>query len=105
MREIVEYHQLTMQDVVYLDEGSEEVTEVYPIMILASASNLQSAGTSPPSLPLSATSPVAPYGATPQVSRDISVHPYPSSEPEDIFQSVTPLSSYIPMPVEDLERH
>ncbi|XP_062073016.1 uncharacterized protein LOC133777444 isoform X2 [Humulus lupulus] len=31
LREIVEYHQLTMQDVVYLDEGSEEVTEVYPI--------------------------------------------------------------------------
>ncbi|KAG6744422.1 hypothetical protein POTOM_053148 [Populus tomentosa] len=30
LREIVEYHQLTMQDVVYLDEGSEEVTEVYP---------------------------------------------------------------------------
>ncbi|XP_061375476.1 uncharacterized protein LOC133317632 [Gastrolobium bilobum] len=31
LREIVEYHQLTMQDVVYLDEGMEEVTEVYPI--------------------------------------------------------------------------
>ncbi|KAL3629899.1 hypothetical protein CASFOL_026211 [Castilleja foliolosa] len=29
LREIVEYHQLTMQDVVYLDEGIEEVTEVY----------------------------------------------------------------------------
>uniref|UniRef100_A0A7N1A633 Uncharacterized protein n=1 Tax=Kalanchoe fedtschenkoi TaxID=63787 RepID=A0A7N1A633_KALFE len=31
LREIVEYHQLTMQDVVYIDEGIEEVTEVYPI--------------------------------------------------------------------------
>ena len=31
LREIVEYHQLTMQDVVYLDEGMEEVTEVYPM--------------------------------------------------------------------------
>ncbi|XP_022950505.1 uncharacterized protein LOC111453596 [Cucurbita moschata] len=30
LREIVEYHQLTMQDVVYLDEGMEEVTEYYP---------------------------------------------------------------------------
>lgn len=30
LREIVEYHQLTEQDIVYLDEGSEEVTEVYP---------------------------------------------------------------------------
>uniref|UniRef100_A0A2P2IKJ0 Uncharacterized protein n=1 Tax=Rhizophora mucronata TaxID=61149 RepID=A0A2P2IKJ0_RHIMU len=31
LREIVEYHQLTMQDVVYSKEGSEEVTEIYPI--------------------------------------------------------------------------
>ncbi|XP_022966356.1 uncharacterized protein LOC111466030 [Cucurbita maxima] len=31
LREIVEYHQLTMQNVVYLDEGMEEVTEVYPM--------------------------------------------------------------------------
>ncbi|KAG5041858.1 hypothetical protein JHK87_005773 [Glycine soja] len=31
LREIVEYHQLTMQDVVYLDEGMEEVTELYPL--------------------------------------------------------------------------
>ncbi|KAL3632465.1 hypothetical protein CASFOL_025449 [Castilleja foliolosa] len=29
LREIVEYHQLAMQDVVYLDDGIEEVTEVY----------------------------------------------------------------------------
>ncbi|XP_010424019.1 PREDICTED: uncharacterized protein LOC104709044 isoform X1 [Camelina sativa] len=32
LREIVEYHQLTMQDVVYIDEGSEEVTSVYPFV-------------------------------------------------------------------------
>ncbi|KAK7386095.1 hypothetical protein VNO78_26041 [Psophocarpus tetragonolobus] len=31
LREIVEYHQLTMQDVVYLDEGMEEVAELYPL--------------------------------------------------------------------------
>ncbi|KAL2330460.1 hypothetical protein Fmac_018041 [Flemingia macrophylla] len=31
LREIVEYHQLTMQDVVYIDEGIGEVTEVYPV--------------------------------------------------------------------------
>ncbi|KAI3676338.1 hypothetical protein L1987_85944 [Smallanthus sonchifolius] len=31
LREIVEYHQLTMQDVVYIDENREEVSEVYPI--------------------------------------------------------------------------
>lgn len=33
LREVVEYHQLTMQDVIYLDEGTEEVTEVYPIKV------------------------------------------------------------------------
>ena len=33
LREIVEYHQLTMQDVVYLDEGTEEVTQVYPFSV------------------------------------------------------------------------
>ncbi|KAL9303681.1 hypothetical protein ACSQ67_020944 [Phaseolus vulgaris] len=31
LREIVEYHQLSMQDVVYLDEGMEEVAQLYPI--------------------------------------------------------------------------
>lgn len=31
LREIVEYHQLTMQDVVYIDENNEEVSQVYPI--------------------------------------------------------------------------
>ncbi|KAD1722746.1 hypothetical protein E3N88_42399 [Mikania micrantha] len=43
LREIVEYHQLTMQDVVYLDEGIEEVTEVNPV-----AYKTFSASTSPP---------------------------------------------------------
>ena len=31
LREIVEYHQLTMQDVVYIDEGMGEVSEVYTV--------------------------------------------------------------------------
>ncbi|XP_027162403.1 uncharacterized protein LOC113762947 [Coffea eugenioides] len=104
LREIVEYHQLTMQDVVYLDEGTEEVTEVYPVKV-PSTSNLLSLGTTPPSLPLSLASPFASHDATPLVTRDIAVHPVPSSEPKDVFQSVTPLSSYIPMPNEDLGRH
>uniref|UniRef100_A0ACD5U5X6 Uncharacterized protein n=2 Tax=Avena sativa TaxID=4498 RepID=A0ACD5U5X6_AVESA len=34
LREIVEYHQLTMQDVIYVDEGIEEVSEVYPTQVL-----------------------------------------------------------------------
>jgi hypothetical protein len=45
LREVVEYHQLTMQDVVYLNEGTEEVTEVYPIMA-SSGSNLNSVSSS-----------------------------------------------------------
>ncbi|KAM5582917.1 hypothetical protein ABKV19_003031 [Rosa sericea] len=39
LREVVEYHQLTMQDVIYLDEGTEEVTEVYPIKVIPSQSS------------------------------------------------------------------
>src|ERR1044072_4519433 len=31
LREVVEYHQLTMQDVVYFDEANEEVSEVNPL--------------------------------------------------------------------------
>jgi hypothetical protein len=37
LREIVEYHQLTMQDVIYVDEGIEEVSEVYPTQVLPPA--------------------------------------------------------------------
>ncbi|KAJ0442083.1 hypothetical protein HanIR_Chr16g0805151 [Helianthus annuus] len=43
LREIVEYHQLTMQDVVYIDESREEVSEVYPVSnLLATNNNLAS---------------------------------------------------------------
>ncbi|KAL5991388.1 hypothetical protein ACLOJK_012296 [Asimina triloba] len=51
LREIVEYHQLTMQDVVYLDEGIEEVKEVSPIM-----------------LPISMPAPPSPSSTTPRGS-------------------------------------
>ncbi|XP_047330098.1 uncharacterized protein LOC124933701 [Impatiens glandulifera] len=50
LREIVEYHQLTMQDVVYLDEGIEEVTEVYPIPAIT---RLLSVSPPSPSSPIS----------------------------------------------------
>ncbi|KAL3839918.1 hypothetical protein ACJIZ3_024509 [Penstemon smallii] len=59
LREIVEYHQLTMQDVVYLDEGIEEVTEVYPIPAV-----LRTLSVSPPS-------PISPR--SPELSRSSSV--------------------------------
>ncbi|KAF6172627.1 hypothetical protein GIB67_041950 [Kingdonia uniflora] len=42
LREIVEYHQLTMQDVVYVDEGIEEVTEVRSHTIPAGPADISS---------------------------------------------------------------
>ncbi|KFK22948.1 hypothetical protein AALP_AAs47561U000600 [Arabis alpina] len=39
LRGVVEYHQLTMQDVVYFDEKNEEVTEVYPSINVTSMSS------------------------------------------------------------------
>lgn len=71
LREIVEYHQLTMQDVVYVDEGIEEVTEVFsnsPNQILSRTSSLSNSshGTlaslehSSPATPVPATSATRP---------------------------------------------
>lgn len=88
-----------MQDVVYLDEGSEEVTEVYPIKV-PSVTNLQSLG-SPTSLPVSSVSSKSPYSIHPQVNQDDSFHKPLSSDAKDISQSVTPLSAYIHMVDED----
>ncbi|KAJ8753821.1 hypothetical protein K2173_000075 [Erythroxylum novogranatense] len=73
LREIVEYHQLTMQDVVYLDESSEEVTEVYPITRMLSIS------------PPSPMSPTSPSELTTSLSSRVMVdqtfpHPYPPEE-------------------------
>ncbi|KAF5737312.1 hypothetical protein HS088_TW13G00191 [Tripterygium wilfordii] len=65
LREIVEYHQLTMQDVVYLDEGNEEVTEVYPIAKMLSVS--PPSPTSPDSHSGSPTVPISPPD-TPDIS-------------------------------------
>lgn len=76
LREIVEYHQLTMQDVVYLNENSEEVTEVYPIKV-----------------------------ASPQVTKDNSSH-VSSLETKYVSCDITSLSSFIQTPAEDeLGRH
>lgn len=78
LREIVEYHQLTMQDVVYLDEGNEEVTEVYPF---SGVSRMLSV--SPPS-PESPPSPSeTPFSASLQVTEDIIPELVQSQETED----------------------
>lgn len=84
LREIVEYHQLTMQDVVYLDEGIEEVTEVYPVRAVSRTLSVS---------PLSPSSPRSP----PESSLSNS----PPSRKEMIFDDVpqaeTPPSSSSPI--------
>ncbi|KAF2290317.1 hypothetical protein GH714_010538 [Hevea brasiliensis] len=70
LSEVVEYHQLTMQDVVYLDEGTGEVTEVYPIKV---ASNTHSILTSLP--PLLSTKVL--LDSSLRASQDIAPHPAP----------------------------
>ncbi|GLT37741.1 hypothetical protein SLA2020_120420 [Shorea laevis] len=65
LREIVEYHQLTMQDLVYLDDdGVEEVSEVYPFNLAAMSEALS---VTPPSPKSSASlkSPSSPYDEKP----------------------------------------
>ncbi|GFY99483.1 hypothetical protein Acr_13g0008830 [Actinidia rufa] len=70
VREIVEYHQLTMQDVVYLDEGNEEVTKFTPSNA-PSVSNMNSTGAIQTSV--SASSPThAPRARSPPVTQDVS---------------------------------
>jgi hypothetical protein len=87
LREIVEYHQLTMQDVVYIDEGIEEVTEVYPISIPRMLS------ISPPPSP---TSPRLPSEISPSVSppemKEIFPVPMPPQENKDVVESEVPQS-------------
>lgn len=70
LREIVEYHQLTMQDVVYLDENNEEVTEVYPIKVPPAL--LQSSSTTAISLPSPTPPPAAQFPTSPHSSREAS---------------------------------
>ncbi|GAA0170088.1 hypothetical protein Leryth_013132 [Lithospermum erythrorhizon] len=101
LREIVEYHQLTMQDVVYLDENNEEVTEVYPINKIAVDSNQRSRSASP-----------VPYSPTSISSRgfaaglDGSLSPVSSSQTKETPQSLSRLGSFIDMSNEaDFERH
>lgn len=91
LREIVEYHQLTMQDVVYFDEGSEEVTEVYP-MKLTTPTNMQS----------SSVSPTIPHGAMSQAPQNVPFNSAPSLEPDEAQQTVNP---YVQMPEKEVRKH
>ncbi|XWS74454.1 hypothetical protein CRYUN_Cryun02cG0217600 [Craigia yunnanensis] len=74
LREVVEYHQLTMQDVVYLDESTEEVTEVYPIKVPL-LPNMKSMPATSGALPSEAS-----LDTSLQITWNISVHPVPPPE-------------------------
>ncbi|XP_075081692.1 uncharacterized protein LOC107785543 [Nicotiana tabacum] len=92
LREIVEYHQLTMQDIVYLDEGIEEVTEVYPIpavsKMLSNSLPAPASPCTPSEVPLSCSSSVTALASiAPQVAVDHEAPPssnIPTSTGEDL---------------------
>ncbi|CAK7343472.1 unnamed protein product [Dovyalis caffra] len=90
LREIVEYHQLTMQDVVYLDEGSEEVTEVYPFTRMLSVS--PPSPTSPSETTLSSL-----------LEKEIYPVPVPPQETQEVSESDVPPSAAVPVLKEEEE--
>ncbi|KAF9670975.1 hypothetical protein SADUNF_Sadunf13G0124900 [Salix dunnii] len=87
LREVVEYHQLTMQDVVYLDEGTEEVTEVYPMKVVSNIPSIHS--TSPTPLHTEAY-----HGSNLPVTQDILPHPVPPQGSVEVSTSATSPNSY-----------
>ncbi|XP_041989400.1 uncharacterized protein LOC121740839 [Salvia splendens] len=95
LREIVEYHQLTMQDVVYFDEGSEEVTEVYPIK-LTTASNIQPSAASP--------TPTVPNGAI-KAPQNVSLKTALSVDFQETPQTTGTTNPYVQMPGEDVRKN
>lgn len=74
LREVVEYHQLTMQDVVYLDDRTEEVTEVYPIKV-PSLANINSMPATSGALPSEAS-----LDTSLKITPNITVCPVPPLE-------------------------
>lgn len=84
LREIVEYHQLTMQDVIYVDEGIDEVTEVCPI----------------PNAPILDVRPITPPGPT---QLDVLLMSS-STGPEVIPSHPDPKRQSSPIPDEDPKR-
>ncbi|PRQ42635.1 hypothetical protein RchiOBHm_Chr3g0459761 [Rosa chinensis] len=88
LREVVEYHQLTMQDVVYL---SDEETEVYP---LCSLSPRSSPPPSPPPEDLSSR-------ITPVTKEILSAHINPQANNDASRNEVTPSSDISPSVAEE----
>ncbi|XP_020238033.1 uncharacterized protein LOC109817229 [Cajanus cajan] len=83
LREVVEYHQLTMQDVVYLDESNEEVTEVNPLNF-PPVPNISLDSITP-----SILSPEPNLGFSSELTRGISVKDSKSSEVTRSISSIT----------------
>ena len=100
LREIVEYHQLTMQDVVYLDEGAEEVTEVYPINFPYSKM-LPDSPPSPSEVEVEVEVTPSPSTSPPQTKEILTVSS-PEQEAKDVTNSKTdvppPPTSATPLP-------
>ncbi|KAI6687013.1 hypothetical protein NL676_032926 [Syzygium grande] len=90
LREIVEYHQLTMQDVIYLDENAEEVNEVYPLKVPL-VSNLPAGAASVPLNSLSSASPKGAHGTSQEATW--TSHPSPLPEPVEPVGRARPAGS------------
>ncbi|KAI5662910.1 hypothetical protein M9H77_22233 [Catharanthus roseus] len=96
LREIVEYHQLTMQDVVYLDEGIEEVTEVGGSRVLSASPSLSSLYSPPdtsPSISRSSSAVAKELMSLPEVLKT-TVEDVPDSQ-----EAILPSSTTSPPPV------
>ncbi|CAL9148281.1 unnamed protein product [Musa hybrid cultivar] len=91
LREIVEYHQLTMQDVVYVDEGIEEVTEVYMTPIAPSTPSFAASEANTVLIP----TPLTPTHTT---NSPTTVHPPSLSPPSIIIPEDCPIVPIPPMP-------
>ncbi|KAB1224681.1 hypothetical protein CJ030_MR2G024693 [Morella rubra] len=100
LREIVEYHQLTMQDVVYIDEGIEEVTEVYPISMPGVSKMLSISPPSPTSPPSPAE--VSPSVSPPATEETLPVAAMPPQENNEVLGSES--SSPVAAEEEDTKR-
>ncbi|GJN14050.1 hypothetical protein PR202_gb00825 [Eleusine coracana subsp. coracana] len=88
LREIVEYHQLTMQDVIYVDEGIEEVTEVYPTQVLPrTGSNL---GCTPATPKSASSSPASASIVVPEACPNVPASPKSVSRASSLSNRASP---------------
>ncbi|KAE8658902.1 RING finger and transmembrane domain-containing protein 2-like [Hibiscus syriacus] len=100
LREIVEYHQLSMQDVLYLDEGAKQVTEVGCPINFPSSTMLCESPTSP-----SEVTKLSPLSSASTISKEEIVH-ITNSPPEsdDSPNSSNLGTDCIPSPPANQER-